>query len=104
MTMKNKSKMTDAEIVEIVALALIARRTHNCRRVKDESEVAVHDGIHTQFDTHSVLADVEGMTVHFFRHRQHSPCKGLYHHEVSEPYGFDGVEIEASDVWITVRY
>lgn len=104
MMINNESRMTDAEVIELVTLAIIARRAHACRCTKVGGHVAVHDGIHTQYDTHTVLADVEGVTVQFFRYRQHSPCKGKYHHEVAEPYGFNGIEIEANNSWITVSY
>ena len=104
MNIQNNSRRTEAEITELVTLALIARRAHACRSTKIAGQVAVHDGIHTQYDTHTVLADVEGVTVQFFRYRQHSPCKGKYYHEVAEPYGFNGIEIEADNSWITISY
>lgn len=105
MKINNGSRMTDEEIVEIVAKALLARRTHAPMvRVNDETTVDVHNGIHSQWSIHHVMVDVGNIIVWFNRYRQHSPCRSKYIYEVGEPYGFEGLKIDATNYVITVDY
>lgn len=104
MMMNNNSKRTDNEVYDLIALALVARRAHECR-TRAVDTVTVHSGIHTQFGYNSATVNVEGVTVKFFRARHHSPCRGKCYYEVTEPFGSKGgIEIDASDYWIDVTY